>query len=299
MGTPRLRSPIAVALFTASALVVSLGAGCGGTSDPPARPLGRHFDDSFLHELSVDQRKAEIEAKQLYEVAVIENQKATADLRKARTDVEVAKNERASARNDEKSAELRHKDAQASADMNRMKTADTELRGVRAAREAADNRYSYLEAYEKWLKRIVRYTEHNMYWQEAKYELAQARVAHSNNIQPKGFKLDDYIKQEQERSKQTGDARTKAEREKSAAMDARNRWLTYQKESDKLLGKTSQFPDPMNPNAVKGTDPELGAGGYTVGGGDELDDKNRKPIQDPTMRGNQDRDARDDDNLDE
>jgi hypothetical protein len=267
MGTTR-HSFVAAVIFVLAA--------CGGSSEGPPKPLGRHFDDTFLAQLPLDQRREEIEAKQRYDIAVLEAQKAQADFNAARTQVEVAKNERSSAKNDEKSAELRHKEATASADMNRIKEADTELKGAKAAFSAAENRYLYLKAYQDWLKTLMRYTEHNMYWREAQYELAQAKLAQKNNIQPKGFKVDDYVKQESERSKKTADAKQKAEREKGAASDARSRWLTFQKEADKLLGRKSEFPDPMAPGEVKGT-------GYTVGEGSETDQE-PPPVQDPTMK---------------
>jgi hypothetical protein len=275
MGT--LRHTLAAAAF------VFLAA-CGGSSDGPPKPLGRHFDDTFLAQLPLDQRREEIEAKQRYDIAVLESQKATADFNAAKTQVEVAKNEQSSAKNDQKSAELRHKEAEASADMNRVKTADTELRGAKAAFSAAENRYLYLKAYQEWLKALMRYTEHNMYWRESQYELAQAKLAQSNNIQPKGFKVDDYIKQESERSKKTADAKQKSEREKGGATDARGRWLTFQKEADKLLGRQSEYPDPMAPGEVKGT-------GYSVGEGSESK-QDIAPVQDPTM--DDDRDDDDD-----
>ena len=288
MGTHGLRLLVVV--------VVTLVAGaCGGPSDPPPRPLGRHFDDMFLAQLSLDQRNEELNAKLEYDKAVMARQKAEADYNQSKVDLDVARNERDAARLDERSAETRNKAAQSSADMNRMKEGEKEVKAARAAREAAEKRYAYLEAYRKWLKRLMRYTEHNAYWREAQYELAQAKLAQANNIQPAGFRFDDYVKQEQDRNRKTADAKTKAEREKSAAMSARTKWVAIQREADKLLGKTSEFPDPMNPDQVKGVDAGSGAGGYTIGNeGGQGGDTNRQPVQDPTMETPPDDDGEDD-----
>lgn len=249
----------------------------------------------FLAQLPLDQRRDEIAAKQAYDIAVLEMQKAVADYNESRVQLDVAKNERDAARLDERSAETRNKAAQSSADMNRMKEGEKEIKAARAAREAAEKRYAYLEAYRKWLKRLMRYTEHNAYWREAQYELAQAKLAQSNNIQPAGFRFDDYVKQEQDRSRKTSDAKTKAEREKSAAMGARTKWVAIQREADKLLGKTSEFPDPMNPDQVKGVDSGAGAGGYTLGNeGGQGEEKDTQPVQDPTMETPPDEEDQDD-----
>lgn len=278
MGTPSLR--------LVAVLVVSLAAsaGCGGASDGPPRPLGRHFDDVFLAQLPIDQRSEELAAKQAYDRAVMERQKAEADYNESRVQLDVAKNERDAARLDERSAKSRNDAAQSSADMNRMKEGEKEMKAARAAREAAEKRYDYLNAYRNWLKRLMRFTEHNAYWREAQYELAQAKLAKANNIQPKGFVFDDYSKQEGERARKTEDAKTKAEREKSTAMEARTKWLAIQKEADKLLGKASEFPDPMDPKDVRGVDSSAGAGGYTLGNeGGQGADQDPQPTQDPTM----------------
>jgi hypothetical protein len=279
MGTHSLRPLVVVfvSLFAA--------AGCGGASDGPPRPLSRHFDDMFLAQLPLDQRKDEIAAKQAYDIAVLEKQKAEADYNESRVQLDVAKNERDAARLDERSAKTRNQAAQSSADLNRMKEGEKELKGATAAREAAEKRYDYLNAYRNWLKRLMRYTEHNMYWREAQYELAQAKLAQSNNIQPKGFRFEDYSKQEQDRNGKTSDAKGKAEREKQTALSARTKWLAIQKEADKLLGKASEFPDPMDPSKVKGVDQTAGAGGYTVGNeGGQGTDQDTQPTQDPTMK---------------
>ncbi|MCA9676460.1 MAG: hypothetical protein KC464_15615 [Myxococcales bacterium] len=270
-------------LFVAATVCAGLGlTACGGPSDPPPGPLSNHFQDTFLAQIPLDQRKDEIAAKQAYDIAVLEQAKAEADLNESRTQLDVAKNERDSAALDEKSAASRQAAAKSSADLNRMKEADKELDGAKQAHAAADQRYKYLVAYRDWLKRLFRYTQENTYWKEAQYELAQARLAQKNSIQPAGFNFDNFVRQEAQRAQRTTTAKSKADREREAAEGARQKWLALQGQADKTLGKKSQFPDPMAPKQVKGVDQSMGAGGYTVGGSGTSSDGEVQPVQDPT-----------------
>jgi hypothetical protein len=273
MGTKRIRSLVGGAVLT-------LLAACGGAQDGPPAPLGRHFDDVFLAQIAVDARKDEIAAKQAYDIAVLEMQKAKADYDASKNMLDLAKNERDKARIDEKSAQSNQKAANSSADLNRMKEADKDLKSAQSAKEAAEARYEYIEEYRNWLKRLMRYTEHNVYWKEAKYELAQAKLAQSNNIQPQGFHAEDYAKQEEQRRDKTADAKGKADDEKKDAQAARQKWRTIQTQTDKLLGQASDFADPMAD--VKGVDYQLGTDV------DTQTDTSTQPVQDPTINSNPD-----------
>ncbi len=151
--------------FAAAAALI-LGA-CGGPSDPPPGPLPKHFQDTFLASLPLDQRKEEIAAKSAYDYAVMEQAKAEADFNDSRTQLDVARNEKDAAALDERSAKTRQDAANASADMNRIKEAEKEMKGVGLAKQAAEQRYAYIEAYRAWLKRLIRFTQENTYWREA------------------------------------------------------------------------------------------------------------------------------------
>src|SRR5687768_6687670 len=129
MGTKRIRTLLAGGVLS----VFTLGAGCGGAQDGPPAPLGRHFDDVFLAQIAVDARKDEIASKQAYDIAVLEMQKAKADFDQSKMQLDLAKNERDKARIDLKSAEQNQKMAQTSADMNKMKEADTQLKTAQSA----------------------------------------------------------------------------------------------------------------------------------------------------------------------
>ncbi len=270
MGTPRAYS-IAFGVVLALA-----NGGCGGSDGPPA-PLGRHFDEmQFLGSVPPSERKAELDAKGAYDLALMEQSKAKADYDAAKVMLDVAKNEREAAKLDEKSAQSRQKAAKDSADMNRIAEAEKESNGVRLAADAADKRYNYLKAYSAWLKKLMRYTEHNTYWREAQYELAQAKIAKEHNIQPQGFAYDNYVKQEADRAKKTSSAKSAAEGEKSKAVETRKTWLAVQGQSDKLLGKKNDYPDPLDPSKVEGS-------GITVGGGGVPSDKEIENTVDSTI----------------
>jgi hypothetical protein len=242
------------------------GAGCGGSSDGPPPPLSKHFQESFIAGLPVEQQSDVIKAQSDYNVAQREKAKAEADLREQQTQLAVAKNEANSAKLDLDSANNNLKAAQASADTTRINSATKEKHGAELAKNAADERVKYYNAYGAWLKQQLRFTEENAYWRESQYELAKARLAQKNNIAPQGFNHQDYVTQEDSRNKRTQTARTKAEAAKSDALAARQKWVVIQTEADKVLGKQSQFPDPLSPKPVEATDPTQGAGGSTIGG---------------------------------
>ena len=75
----------------------------------------------------------------------------------------------------------------------------------------------YFEAYRDYLKRYWRYTQENMYWREAQYELAKAQLAKKNNIAPKGVDYDDFPKQERRRASKRAQSREAEARSREAA----------------------------------------------------------------------------------
>lgn len=275
-----MRRPILSLVF---ALGCGLGqAACGGSHDGPPPPLGRHFQDSFIAAIPIDQQQEVVKAQSAFNIAQREQAKAEADLREASLTVDVARNEAKSAKLDEESAKSRMKMAQQSADQNRINDATKEQRGAELAHNAADERVHYYSEYREWLKKLLRYTQENTYWREAQYELAKAKLAKTNNIAPPGFNYENYTKQEEDRAKRAAASKSKTDDAHSKAMDARNRWVAVQGEADKTLGKKSEFPDPMSPHEVVGTDVTAGAGGTTVGGNSNQSDQQVQPTQDPT-----------------
>jgi len=275
-----------VASFAPVGLALALTlAACGGSSDGPPPPLGKHFQDSYIAGLPVDQQSEVIKTQSDYNVAQREKAKAEADLREQALQLDVAKNEARAAKLDLDSASARMKGAEQSADKNRINDATREQRGAELAKNAADERVKYYTAYGAWLKKLMRYTEENTYWREAQYELAKARLAQKNNIAPAGFNYQDYVTQEEQRSRRVTAAKGKADDAKSDATTARQKWLAIQGEADKTLGKKSQFPDPMAPHPVEGTDPTQGSGGATIGGEGVKSDQQVQPVDDAAGAG--------------
>ncbi len=257
-------------------------AACGGAQDKPPGPLSRHFDESFIAQISVNDQQAVIKAQGEYDVAKREQAKAVADERESQSMLDIAKNEAAAAKLDEKSAGTRMTAASSSADTTRVNEATKEQRGAELSRRAAEQRVGYLQAYQKWLHVAVRFTQENTFYKEAQLELAEATLAHSHNISPKGFKYEDYENQEAERRARINSSKEKSERARSTAMDERTRWLAIQGEADKTLGKQSQFPDPMAPRQVPEGPASAGGGGYTPGSQGQNDDRHVPGADDPT-----------------
>ncbi|HTJ42988.1 MAG TPA: hypothetical protein VL463_12880 [Kofleriaceae bacterium] len=260
-------------------------ASCGGPQDKPPGPLSHHFDESFIAQLSVDDQQGVIKAQGEYDVAKREQAKAVADEREAQSMLDIANNELAAAKLDEKSANTRKQAADQSADQNRINEATKEQRGAELARRAAEQRVAYLQSYKAWLHVAVRFTQENTFYKESQLELAEASLAKSHNIQPKGFNFSDYENQEAERRGRINSAKEKSDRAKADAMDKRTQWITIQGEADKTLGKKSEFPDPMAPRREPEGPASAGGGGFTLGSeGGAKSDTHVPTADDPTQR---------------
>lgn len=271
--------PRSFSLVRAALLAVALAA-CGGGGDSGPTPLSTHFNQSYIAQTSVDDQGEVVAANSAWDVAKREQAKAEADLREAKNTLDVARNEAKSAKLDEDSARKNYDAAKASADTNRMKEAEKAQQAAQLARNAADERVKYYQGYADWLKALLRYTAENTYWREAQYELAMAKLAQKKSIAPPGFNYDKFAQQEATRAKRAEDYRGRASEAKGKASDARNRWLAIQGEADKILGKKSEFPDPMSQKPA-GTDPAAGAGGMTIGG--TGDGQTPPPADDPAQ----------------
>jgi len=261
---PAMRTMRTSAIFLSLVLAT---AACGGGGDPGPRPLSTHFQDTYIASISVDQQGEITSTETAYSVAKREQAKADADQREAKVTLDVARNEAKSAKLDESSAKSRVDAARKSADQNRIKESEKEQQAAQLSRTAADERVKYYQAYQDWLKALSRYTAENTYWRESQYELAKARLAQKNSIAPAGFNYDAYVQQEAQRNKKTETYRGRADDAKNKAVAARQRWVAIQGEADKILGKKSEFPDPMASPRPMGDDPTMGSGGMTIGGG--------------------------------
>ncbi len=228
--------------------VVAL-AGCGGPEDSPPKPLERKFDEIHVARFTLDQKQDIVRARNDWEVSRMEHANAEAQLGEMNTQLGIVKNEQKAAKLAVDNAVTNKKAAEASADTNRINAATKELHTAELLLRAAEARTKYFEVYSQYLKRLQRYTAENMYWREAQFELAKAKLAQSNNIAPKGVQYDWYPKQEQERAKRTQDARNKEQAEKQKAQGARDTWLQQQQAADQASGRPTSLPDPMAPPA--------------------------------------------------
>lgn len=277
-------APLTVALLGALGLGFSTLAACGGGGPTRPVPLSTKFDDAYIDPLPVDKQSGAIAAKNEIEPANRARAKAKADFDASKLQIDVAVNEKKAADLDVSSARSRKVAADASADQNRINTAMGELRGSEKYVEALAQRLEYLRAYRAWLETVTYYTEENMYWQEAKYELAKADVAKANGIAPKGFAHDDFARQNTDRQKKVASRRDTSEAARKRALDARGKWLKLQAEADKMLGKASSFEDPMSNATSTGTAITQGGGTMDIGGGggDVVSPKADNPVTAPT-----------------
>jgi Skp family chaperone for outer membrane proteins len=236
----------------ASLLVLSVCA-CGGPSDTPPGPLAKHFDDMYIAAIPLDQKQNVVQTQNDWSLAKMENAKAEADVNAVNTQIEVSRNDVKAAKLAVDSANTQKRDADKSADTNRINQATKDFHNADQLEKAAEARVKYLEAYREYLKRHLRYAQENMYAKEASYELAKAQLGQRNNIAPKGIVYDSFPKQAEERTKRVGGAKDKAESLKRHALDARDTWLRLQKDADAANGHPSAFPDPMAPPPAPAT----------------------------------------------
>jgi hypothetical protein len=250
-------------LALVSAAVACGGGGGGGSSGP----LSRHFDDTFIGGVEMNQKTEMMTASNDWSNAKFERSKVDADLSAAGLQLELAKNEVKGAKLKEDSARAEKKSADSSADQNKMNEAMRALRASEKFRKAGEVRVKYLEAYRNFLRASLRAADDNAYWHEAEFELHKAKVARANNIAPKGFTFDEYVRQEADRRTRAANAKDKAIKERQRAFEARNKWLQLQAEADTMIGVKNQLPDPMAPKPVQGNDLTRGAGGIQIGNG--------------------------------
>jgi len=226
-------------------MIAVLVAGCGGASDSPPGPLGKHFDDMYIATIPPGQKPTVVQTQQDWSVARMENAKAEADLNESATQLSIAQNDQKRARLAVDSAVSAKKAAEASADTNRINQGTKDLHTAEDVAKAADERVKYIEAYRAYLQVVLRHAQENMYWREAQFEVAKAQVGQGNHIAPKGVEYDSFPKQEQERSKRASSAKQRLDAEKQKVMSARENWMRAQETADREDGHPGNFPDPM------------------------------------------------------
>ncbi|MFT3698927.1 MAG: hypothetical protein QM831_37615 [Kofleriaceae bacterium] len=223
-------------------LVVS----CGSSDNPPG-PLANHFQDMYIAALPLDQKQSIVQAQQNWNVSQMENANGDAQVKEAESQLHQGRNDAKAAALAVDSANSNKKSADASNDMTRINTATKDLATAKDVQKAADARVKYLESYLTYLRRYQRYTQENMYYREAEYENAKAKLAQSNNINPKGINYPAFPKQLDDRRSRTEGAKSKAESAKSSVNDVRNNWIHAQETADRENGHAGVYWDPMAP----------------------------------------------------
>lgn len=222
---------------------------CGGSSDQPPGPLSKHFDDMYIAAVPLDEKGSVVKTENDYSVSKMEQAKGEADYNEVTTQLSVARNDQKASHLAVDSANQQRKDAEKSADMNRINQSQIAKRNAEDLEKAAELRVKYLDTYRNYLRRYWRYTQENMYWREAQYEAAKAQIAKAKGIAPKNVTYDAFPKQQDERGKRTQSAKEKAEQDKVKAVQARDAWLKSQQLADGENGRPSPSSlwDPMAP----------------------------------------------------
>ena len=220
-------------------------AACGGSSDTPPGPLGKHFDDMYIAQIPLDQKTQVVSTQNDWSLAKMQQAKAEADYNESATAIQVAQNDLKASRLAVDSAISQKKSAQASSDNNRINQSTKDEQVAEHLSKAAEARVKYLQAYREYLKVVWRTAQENMYWREAQYELAKSSLAQKSNVSPKGVKYEWYPQQEQERGKRATTWKGKLGDKQKATQASRDNWLKLQKTADTENGHPSALPDPM------------------------------------------------------
>lgn len=212
----RATSLLSVSFFLFSA--------CGSSGPSRPKPLSTTFDESFLDSVAYEKKEPIFKAQNDFQRARARFRQAESQLAEAKSMVKVANNERKQAILSEQSASEQKKTADASADMNKINAAARDHRIAELERRAADEKVEARKAEVKYLEMFALYAEEEMYHQEAKLQLARAKTARSNNIQPKGFKYPPFESQVSDRSKRAQRAKLRSDQEKKKFDDKKAKW---------------------------------------------------------------------------
>jgi len=230
-------------IFVFAALLV-IGCG-GGGGEARGKPLKVRYDDALLVQIASEQRIAADAARATWQKAVDENRKAEADYSEVDGQMGIVKNDKKSAEIKLDSAKTMKKAAEKSNDANKMNASQNDMRIAEQGKKAAEARVKYYETYRNFLKKHKRFTEEQMYWREAQYELAKSQVGQANALRPPKVNYAEFGPQEAERAKRAEKARDSAQSEKGRAASAREEWMKRQIEADQAAGAKSTYPDPM------------------------------------------------------
>lgn len=216
---------------------------CGGGESAPG-PLRHTLDDMHLASVPLSEKQTVIQAKQEYDVALMEKAKAEADYQDLQTKLEIAHNEAEQAEIAERSAITEKEAADRSADLNRKNDAERNLRAAQLGRRAADAKLTFLKAQRQWLKKLIRWGQHNAYAKQAKLELEKARIAQARNIRPAGFELGNFERQYKERSEAAQRAKHEADKDRERVTALQKEWESKVREWESARGIKPAAPPP-------------------------------------------------------
>jgi hypothetical protein len=230
------------------ALLLLACAACGGSADEkPPQPLQNHFDDMYIAQVPLDQKQDVVKAQNDYSIAKMEQAKAEADYNDSAAALEVAKNDAKSAHTTLDSAMTMKNNAAKSGDLNKTNDATRTEKVAEDQAKAADEHVHYFERYRAYLGSYWRFTQENMYWHEAQYELAKATVAQHAGKVIANVNYNNFPAQESERGRRAAHWKDKTEAAKHDAHAERDHWLDLQKNADVEAGHPQNYstPDPM------------------------------------------------------
>jgi len=228
--------PVYRLAFAATAV---LFLGCGGSADSRPKPLRSKIDDMYLSSIPTSEKNDVLETQNQFSKAKMDYANADHELQEAKTKIKIAKNELKQAQLERESAKATKQDADRSADMNRVKSADRELRIATTKVDASKAKIDAWKTRSSALKKKKLWAEEAMYAAEAKFELSKARLAQQRSISPKGFKFGDFEEQANTRSRRAQQAKAKADKAMAKAKQKWDRYKSAEADVVKASGSTA------------------------------------------------------------
>jgi len=220
-------------------LAVSLAA-CGGGG------AKYKVDDVALANISLADKQPVFAAEHEVSIAKAEQAKAQADQRDVDGQIDIADKELEQAKLETAKAKLTVDQAEKSHDMNRVASAQKDLRTAETGERAADAKTDWLSKLRKFHKQMQDVGEAHVQAAQSKVELEKARLAAAKGIKPSAdFKLDDYANDYAKRTKAWDEEKKDADQIKAQADKLQQAYNNLQSQYASL--RAPQQPPPTQP----------------------------------------------------
>ena len=210
--------------FAMCLLVPLMASGCGGSSGRRPGPLTTTIDEAKLATVTMDAKTDMLNKQNEYHIAKAAFQKASEDEKSYKHKEELAKNEKKKADIETESAKTKVTAAKASGDKESMNSAMSSMHSAQLQHDIADAHLDVARTQTKYLESAKNLSEEKMFWAQSKFELAKARLAVSNKVEPAEFSIGAFELQAKDRESRVASASKRTSALKKEADIAKQKW---------------------------------------------------------------------------